>query len=223
MKLCIERYWDVVGGLSIGATPDSITLHPTCLPQNGDPKTLSSHNGQTVADGATLWTDRHCEGIIVANSHYVFRLKNLSNTSAALAPQFVGFSCGPWRKLYDSLRDHFTASQCVLNNVVYWHLAELWQGTSWSSVWRLSWVGEIREWSHSLAHSPNPWVPINSYFPISAVSRFRCQTKSPCRWKTETPLREKVISKWPTSGYFINNCLIITEAEANQTKLMNIS
>ena len=97
-KLCIKGYWDVVGGLLIGTNP-----YPLILPLShkiGDLKTPSSNFGQTLADVATLWIDRHCEVITVAcapkysvDSHYVCLLKNLSCTWAAVVQQFVGFSC----------------------------------------------------------------------------------------------------------------------------------
>ena len=57
-KLCIERYLDVMGGLSIGTTPEPLTL--PLLPK--PPKlgvTQNSHSNcdQTVADGAKLCID----------------------------------------------------------------------------------------------------------------------------------------------------------------------
>ena len=62
-KLCIEGYLEVVGGLSIGATAEPLTL-PHIL-KIGDPKTSPpslSNYGQMVADdGAKLCIDGRCE------------------------------------------------------------------------------------------------------------------------------------------------------------------
>ena len=62
-KLCIEMYWEVVGGLSIGAYPNPANTPLT--PKIGDLKTPLLNYGQTVADGATFCTDRRCEVIII--------------------------------------------------------------------------------------------------------------------------------------------------------------
>ena len=48
-KLCIDRHWEVVDGLSIGANPNPLTF-----PKIGDLKTPPLIYDQTVADGATL-------------------------------------------------------------------------------------------------------------------------------------------------------------------------
>ena len=67
-KLCIESYWEVFG-LSIGTTHDPYLFPNSPNPPNwGFPKTSPSNYGQTVADGATLWIDRRCEVIVVANA-----------------------------------------------------------------------------------------------------------------------------------------------------------
>ena len=47
-KLCIESYWQVVGGLSIGTNPNSPN------PRIGNLKTRPSNYGQALADGATF-------------------------------------------------------------------------------------------------------------------------------------------------------------------------
>ena len=47
-KLCIERYWEVVGGLSVGV---NTSLTPRKL---GISKLHEKITAQTVADGATL-------------------------------------------------------------------------------------------------------------------------------------------------------------------------
>ena len=64
-KPCMDRHWKVVGGLSIGANPNSLTLPIT--PKIWDLKLPPSNCGQTAADGATLGTGRRCEVIVVAN------------------------------------------------------------------------------------------------------------------------------------------------------------
>ena len=51
-QFCIERYWEVVGELSIGTNPDPLTIPQT--PKLGISKTTPLNYGQTVADGATL-------------------------------------------------------------------------------------------------------------------------------------------------------------------------
>ena len=38
------------------------------IPKIGDLKTPPSNYGQTAADGTTLWSDRRCEVIVVANA-----------------------------------------------------------------------------------------------------------------------------------------------------------
>ena len=45
-----------------------IRPNATIAPRIGDLKTPSLNYSQTVADGATLGIDRHCEVIVVANA-----------------------------------------------------------------------------------------------------------------------------------------------------------
>ena len=59
VKLYIERFWEVVGGLSIFANPDLVTLPKTS--KIGDLKTSHSNYGQTVPGGAKLYIAGRCE------------------------------------------------------------------------------------------------------------------------------------------------------------------
>ena len=95
-KLCTDRYWEVMGGLSIGTTPD---------PRNSpnpqifrSVKTPPSNYSQTVADGATLWIDRRCEIVVVANApKYSFSWFTLKFAGSNICEHISGLSptnCG---------------------------------------------------------------------------------------------------------------------------------
>ena len=81
-KLCINRYWQVVGGLSVGTTPE---------PHNTPP----SNYCQTVADGVTLRIDRRREVVVDENapkySVESLPVEKFVSISAAIVPQIVGF------------------------------------------------------------------------------------------------------------------------------------
>ena len=91
-KLCIERYWEVVGGLLIGTNPNPITA------KFGDLKTPHLNYCQAVADGAKLCIDGRREVIVVANapkysvdSHYVVLGKTFFLHIGSLSPTICRF------------------------------------------------------------------------------------------------------------------------------------
>ena len=93
-------YWEALG--SRGWAFDwckSRPLNTTLIPQNWGSPNSPSNYGQMVADGATLWIDRRCEVVVVANASkysvvsHCLPTKIVSSISAALIPQFVGFCC----------------------------------------------------------------------------------------------------------------------------------
>ena len=117
-------------------------------------KTWHWNCGQTVADGATLWSVRRCEIIVVANTpkywvdsrYKVCRLK-IGSTSAALVPQYVGFSCftqhasNPRRTLYGNSASQIMCPfqpygvQWLNPYIICQNFAKMYVG-AWAQSWR---------------------------------------------------------------------------------------
>ena len=105
-QLCIERLWEVVGELLIGATPDSL---------NSPKSPLTPKIGISKIPLLTIWIDRRCEVMVVANLpkysvnwHYVLPGKKFVQHIGDLSPTICWlFSIIREAKMFGVLRTSY--------------------------------------------------------------------------------------------------------------------